>query len=94
MIVAASSGEFLGQIGIVSGPNWRLPGNFDARVAREQFLTGNMLSGTVGGGQFSSSDIDDSFTGPATTWQLYVGTYAVGKIAHKIRRCDESLHRR
>ena len=96
-IVAASSGEFLGQTGMVNGANWRLSGNFDVlldgdqslasfdgRVAREQFLTRNVLWGTFGGGQFSNSEIVDSFTGSETTWQLYAGTYAVGKLASNL----------
>lgn len=96
-IVAASSGEFLGQTGMVNGANWRLSGNFDvlldgdqslvsvdARMAREQFLTRNVLWGAFGGGQYSSSDIEDSFVGSETTWQLYVGTYAVGKLTSNL----------
>lgn len=96
-VVAASSGEFLGQTGMVNGANWRLSGNFDvlldgdqsltafdARVAREQFLTRNVLWGAFGGGQFSNSDISDSFIGSETTWQLYGGTYAVGKLTSNL----------
>lgn len=96
-IVAASSGEFLGQTGMVNGANWRVSGNFDvlldddqslvavdARLAREQFLTRNVLWGAFGGGQFSGSDIEDTFNGSETTWQLYGGTYAVGKLTSNL----------
>jgi hypothetical protein len=96
-IVAASSGEFLGQTGMINGANWRLSGNFDVlidgdenmaavdgRVAREQFLLDNLLWGTFGGGQFSNSRIEDTFHGDETTWQLYVGTYAVTKFSDNL----------
>jgi hypothetical protein len=96
-IVASSSGEFLGQTGMVNGTNWRLSGNFDVltdgdqnmtafdgRLAREQFLRENILWGAFGGGQFSDSDISDTFNGTETTWQLYGGTYAVGKLTSNL----------
>ena len=93
-IIAATSGDFLGQTGLVNGVNWRVSGTFDVltddkgnwlgaldgRVAREHFLSDGVLLGGFLGGQLSNSDLSDSFTGSESTWQLYAGTYAVTRL--------------
>ena len=96
-IVAASSGTLLGQTGLINGANWRLSGNFDVlisdgeslaafdgRVAREQFISHDILWDAFGGGQFSSSDIADAFNGTEPTWQLYAGLYGVAKLTDNL----------